>query len=90
MDSLGSGGMRLLSPGMEGVVDVSYGCAYSDKDNQVKMELNMDDKTLKYYVNGEDQGIAFDNICFDNDQHYSMCISLDEPMSVQLIDFKHV
>ena len=66
-----------------------YGVIYSDTESQVKMELNMDDKTLKYYVNGKDQGIAFQNICFENDEKYSMCISLDEPMSVRLLDFKH-
>ena len=51
------------------------------------MELNMDDKTLKYYVNGKHQEIDFDNICFQNDEQYSMVICLDEKMIIQLEDF---
>ena len=50
----------------------------------------MNDKTIKYYVQGFDQGIAFDNIYFDNDQEYSMFVSMHEPMSVQLLDFQQI
>ena len=66
-----------------------YGPVYTDKESEVVMELNMNDKSLKYHVNGEDQGVAFDNICFRNDEQYTMCISLDEIMSVKLVDFQY-
>ena len=67
-----------------------YGDVYTIGKNEVKMVLDMDYKILKYYVNGKDQGIAFGNICFGNDEQYSMCISLDEEMSIQLTDYQHI
>ena len=69
---------------------VSYGVVFSNKASQIKMELNMDNKTLKYYIDGEDQGTAFDNICFKNDEKYSMSISMDEEMCIKLSDYQHV
>ena len=50
------------------------------------MELDMDEKMLKCYMNNVDQGIAFDNIPFRNDQTYTMCVSFDELMPVKLIN----
>ena len=70
--------------------EYDYGDVYSDAKNEIKMELNMDNKTLKYYVNGKDQGIAFKNICFNNDEKYSMFISLDERMTVKISDYQHL
>ena len=67
-----------------------YGDIYSHDSNEVKMELNMNTKTLKYYVNGKDQGIAFKNICFKNDEQYSMCITLYWEMTVKLSDYQHI
>ena len=51
---------------------VSYGVVFSKKACQIKMELNMDNKSLKYYIDGDDQGTAFDNIYFKNDEEYSI------------------
>ena len=45
---------------------------------------------IEYYVNGIAQGIAFDEICFKNDDNNSMKVRLDESMSVQLLDFHHM
>ena len=70
--------------------NVAYGAVFSDKACQIKMELDMDHKRLKYYVDGKDQGIAFCNICFKNDEKYSMCISMDETMCIKLSDYQHV
>lgn len=69
--------------------NADYGVIYSDKKCQVQMELNMDDKTLRYYVDNEDQGIAYEGIIFDNNEEYYMCMSIDEVMSVELVDFQH-
>ena len=65
-----------------------YGCIYSDQCNEIKMKLDMDQKILRYYVNGKDQGIAFENICFDNDEEYSLCICIDDKMTIQLMKFE--
>ena len=67
-----------------------YGEVYSDYIGEVKMDLNMNLKTLKYYVNERDQGIAFKDICFKNDEQYSMCITLDDEMTVKLSDYQHI
>ena len=71
--------------------ECEYGVIYSDTESEVKMELNMRNRTLKYYVNDTDQGIAFDNICFQNDEQYTMVVCLAyEVMSVQLTNYQHV
>ena len=36
----------------------------------VRMEINTNDRTMKVYVNGEDLGIAHDNIVFDEKVYY--------------------
>ena len=68
----------------------SYGDAYTGTSCEVKMELNMDEKTIRYYVNDEDQGVAFKDICFRNDEEYKMCISFDESVTVQLRNYQHI
>eukprot|EP01084_Bolivina_argentea_P209773 357244_1 len=72
-------------------------------DDIVIMQLNAKKKTLKYYLNGIDKGIAFENIEFkDTQYHMAVCISrnrlyyfttrtTDEyhaPDSVELIHFE--
>ena len=61
----------------------------SVKNNDIiKMELNTKDKTLKYYINDKDQGIAFKNIAFKN-KIFNLAIGFlsRSTESVQLIDF---
>mmetsp|Transcript_38880 Transcript_38880/g.34442 ORF Transcript_38880/g.34442 Transcript_38880/m.34442 type:complete len:241 (-) Transcript_38880:133-855(-) len=68
-----------------------YGQIYSDKQNEIRMELFIDNKggKLQYYVNNEDQGVAFEDIEFDEEQEYKMCISLDEHMTIKLVDYQY-
>ena len=41
------------------------------------LRVNENDKsTFKCYINDNDQGFAFDNICFDNDIHHNLAIGI--------------
>ena len=42
----------------------------------IKMELDVNKKTLRYFVKDQDQGIAFDNIDFNNGNIYHMAVYL--------------
>ena len=64
-----------------------YGCPWKDGDI-VKMELDVENKTLRYFVNSEDQGIAVQDINFDNDIKYVMAMYLDEKSIVTLLEFE--
>lgn len=46
----------------------------NSSDNLIRMELNVKNKTIKYYMNGVDFGIAWNDIDFST--KYSLCISL--------------
>ena len=72
------------------VSNSGYGACFTKPDTENTLEMHFDSKncTLRYVVNDEDQGIAFDHISFDNDEEYSMAISFDDPVCIQLIDFK--
>ena len=39
------------------------------------MQLNVKNKTLQYWVNDKDQGIAFQNIDFSDNIKYNLAIS---------------
>ncbi len=67
-----------------------YGHCYSDPDKQdvVTMELDTNKETLKYYLNGDDQGIAVDNISFDDDEEYIAAISMNCEIEIQLLRFE--
>ena len=73
-----------LNPNNYGVY--GYGC---HEQSEVKMVLNMDNKTMTYDIHEQDQlkSIVSETISFENDEHYSMCISLNGTMSVQLSNF---
>ena len=49
------------------------------------MELNISDKSLRYYVNGEYQGISFNDITFEKNEEYFMAVTVDEKAIIQLI-----
>ena len=57
-----------------------------NNDNYITMELNVTNKTLKYYINNVDEGIAFSNIHFDYDTKYNMAVYLDR-LTVELVLF---
>eukprot|EP01084_Bolivina_argentea_P258630 436109_1 len=52
---------------------IQYGQSINDCD-EIKMELNVKCRTLKFYINDCDQGIAFDDIDFKNDIQYYMAV----------------
>ena len=54
----------------------------------IKMELNVIDKTLCYYVNDEYQQIAFDKIDFDNHTYTMAACLYSKNDQVELINFK--
>ena len=68
-----------------------YGDSWEDDQKYIiKMILNVPNKTLEYYVDNESEGIAFDNIDF-NDKEYNMAVYTnrsDKESVVQLLDFK--
>ena len=65
-----------------------YGCCYCMPKNTVSMELNTKQKTLRYFVNGKDQGIAIHDVIFDNNQRYVAAISTDNDVKIKLVRFE--
>ena len=79
-------------------------CDWNNCNAKVKMEMNTEDKTLRYFIDGRDhQEIGFDDIDFSNDTVYHFAIScsyyrgaindwsddfLDDHKSFKLIDFQ--
>jgi len=51
---------------------VNYGVAYGSND-VVKCEVNFDNSTVEYYVNGKTQGVAFDNLSGPIKPAVSLC-----------------
>ena len=74
------------------VIDVDYGICYAqeNKENILKMELDTKNKTLRYFVNEKDQGIAVNNVMLDNDEEYTLAISMDKNVTVQLLQFEQM
>ena len=65
-----------------------YGKRLANGDN-IKLEFNVKRKTIKYYINNIDQGIAFRNIHFSDKTKYNIFVSMYTAKdSVQMIDFK--
>ena len=59
-----------------------------DNEYTITMQLNVKDKTLEYYVNHKHQGIAFDNIDF-NEKVYNMAVSIvttREKCTIELLE----
>eukprot|EP01084_Bolivina_argentea_P285526 489659_1 len=54
----------------------------------IKMEINTKQKTLKYYTNGIDEGIAFQDINFKNTTYHLAITMQDKNDSVQIIKFQ--
>ena len=54
-----------------------YGKIYR-KGDIIKMEFNVPKRTLLYYKNGVNLGIAFNDIIFENDEKYNMVVSMYE------------
>ena len=71
----------------KGVLKGLYGCRLHEGDI-VEMTLNVENKTLRYSVNSKDQGIAVQDIDFDDDIKYVMAIYSDEQSIVKLLDFQ--
>eukprot|EP01084_Bolivina_argentea_P304826 526533_1 len=67
--------------------EVYYGCVWRECD-ELKMELNVQNRTLKYYVNSKDQGIVEHNVEFRENTTYVMAISVNTPAEIKLINFK--
>ena len=69
--------------------DVAYGYT-GNKHDIIKMELNLknDNKTLKFYHNEKDCGIAFDNIVGYGHITYYLAIYLQNGSAIKFIDFK--
>ena len=64
-----------------------YGNYLLEKGDTIKMELNVVDKTLKFYINDKDQGIAFKHIDFTDNKRYNMAVMLTKS-KVKLINFQ--
>ena len=73
-------GDRLKLPGCH-----TYGISASTNDI-VTMHLNMDTSTLRYSVNDQDQGIAFDNI--DKTEYKAAVYLFASGTEVELIEYK--
>ena len=64
-----------------------YGRELNQGDT-ICMELNLYEQTLKYDVNGEDFGTAFENIETGEDIHYRFALSICVQGVVEIIDFQ--
>ncbi len=53
-------------------------CIQSKTNDIIDMELNMKNETLIYYINGESQNIAFENIKKGKDISYQMAVSVQK------------
>ena len=59
------------------------------ENDEIRMELDVKNRTLQYYINEEKYGIWFKDIKFDKDTEYRMAVGFDEDMfSVSLTDFQ--
>ena len=69
-----------------------YGCCYAQPEyiNIVAMEFDTKRKTLRYFINGYDQGIAVHNISFDNNEQYVAAISVNNSVTVKLVKFQQL
>ena len=56
-------------------------------NDELRMELNTKNSTMRYFINNIDQGIAFQDIDFDDNKKYYMAICLTSSSKVKLIDF---
>lgn len=56
-------------------------------DDIIKMEVNTKNKSIKYFINDIEQGIAFKNIKFKG-MIFNLAVSFYMDESLQLIDFK--
>lgn len=72
-------GNRLKLPGC-----ANYGISAKTNDI-VTMHLNMDTSTLRYFVNDQDQGIAFDNI--DKTEYKAAVYLFGDDTVVELIEY---
>eukprot|EP01084_Bolivina_argentea_P070957 129041_1 len=65
-----------------------YGCIFGDGDI-VQMEFNPQNKTLRYFVNSKDQGIAAKDIQFDGIyESYVMAVFIKGTVEVKLMNFQ--
>ena len=66
---------------------VEYGIEYKTND-EIKMVLNKKNRSIKYYVNDKDQGIAFNLIHIKYPYRYHFAVCLAEGTIVRLISFQ--
>ena len=76
----------------ESTIRGKYGICYVEQEteNILKMALDTKNKTLRYYVNEKDQGIAVDDVMLDNNEEYTLAISAEAHVTVQLLQFQQI
>ena len=81
-----------INSGTIGHKKEKYGVCFTKEGtiNEVQMEFDTKNRTLRYSVNGQDQGIAFNDILLDNNEEYTLAISMDDAVTVQLMNFKQM
>ena len=79
-------GLLYSSNKQQGLYGDKYGEPFSKPDTNVRVEIDIQNKTLTYYVNGQNQGIVAREIDF-YELNYHLAITLDEKADVQLLDF---
>ena len=63
-----------------------YGDEYGDADISIKLDLNQ--REMRFSVNGKDQGIAYSDIYKDKDVKYGLIVSIcGEHVSVEIMNF---
>lgn len=76
----------------EDIIGDTYGKGKPAKIGDiVKMEVNIKEGTIVYYHNEENQGIAFDDVKFEDDLFYYMAIYLEGVgAKIKLIEFEQM
>ena len=84
--------LNYYTPKEQSISHAEYGVSYAadNEDHTLKMELNTKNKTLRYYVNGQDQGVAINDVMLDNNEEYTLAISADFNVTVQLLQFEQM
>lgn len=61
------------------------------KGDEIKMELNMEEKTLRYWINNENIDCVLQDIDFAKNMKYNMCVcAAMDGLSLQLLNFEKV
>ena len=66
---------------------INYGEGIPKPNDSITVELDLYKKQISFYVNGENQGIAFRNIKTGNNLKYCLAVTILEKSEIELIEY---